>query len=144
MTGLDLEGFLHLLRADLGVLATVGLIAVGLALLTWTTWGSSRVRAHAPQLSRSRTSAVCPYRRPHTRHGRAPRPAPEKPRPALSPSRRAGPGAAAPSQRAWGDARRATGAPPRATNGRLGTERSTPAAPAGGSEPRSSKGDDLP
>src|SRR5215218_8764843 len=42
MTGLNLETFLHLLRADLGAWATLGLIAVLLALMTWTSWGSRR------------------------------------------------------------------------------------------------------
>ena len=42
MTGLDLETFLHLLRADLGAWATLGLIAVVLALMAWTSWGSRR------------------------------------------------------------------------------------------------------
>jgi hypothetical protein len=42
MTGLNLESFLHLLRADLGAWATLGLIAVVLALMAWTSWGSRR------------------------------------------------------------------------------------------------------
>src|SRR5206468_1702600 len=42
MTGLNLEGFLHLLRADLGAWATLGLIAGVLALMAWTSWGSRR------------------------------------------------------------------------------------------------------
>src|ERR1044072_504610 len=42
MTGLNLESFLHLLRADLGAWATLGLIAVLLALMAWTSWGSRR------------------------------------------------------------------------------------------------------
>jgi hypothetical protein len=42
MTGLNLEGFLHLLRADLGAWATLGLIALVLALMAWTSWGSRR------------------------------------------------------------------------------------------------------
>jgi hypothetical protein len=42
MTGLDLESFLQLLRADLGAWATLGLVVVVLGLLTWTSWGSRR------------------------------------------------------------------------------------------------------
>ncbi len=42
MTGLNLESFLHLLRADLGAWTTLGLIALVLALMTWTSWGSRR------------------------------------------------------------------------------------------------------
>ena len=43
MTGLDLETFLHLLRADLGAWATLGVAGVGLALLVWSSWRSRRV-----------------------------------------------------------------------------------------------------
>ena len=43
MTGLDLETFLLLLRADLGAWATLGVAGVGLALLVWSSWGSRRV-----------------------------------------------------------------------------------------------------
>ncbi len=42
MTGLNLESFLHLLRADLGAWVTLGTIAVVLALMAWTSWGSRR------------------------------------------------------------------------------------------------------
>ena len=42
MTGLNLESFLHLLRADFGAWATLALIALVLALMTWTSWGSHR------------------------------------------------------------------------------------------------------
>ena len=42
MTGLNLESFLHLLRADLGAWATLGLIAAVLGLMAWTSWGSRR------------------------------------------------------------------------------------------------------
>jgi len=42
MTGLDLESFLHLLRADLGAWLSVGAVALLLALMTWTSWGSRR------------------------------------------------------------------------------------------------------
>src|SRR3954469_21259920 len=42
MTGLNLESFLHLLRAYFGAWATLGLIAVVLALMAWTSWGSRR------------------------------------------------------------------------------------------------------
>jgi hypothetical protein len=42
MTGLDIETFLHLLRADLGAWVTLGLIGALLALMAWTSWGSRR------------------------------------------------------------------------------------------------------
>src|SRR5436309_546243 len=42
MTGLDLEAFLHLLRADLGAWVSLGVIALILALMTWTSWGSRK------------------------------------------------------------------------------------------------------
>src|SRR5690242_15983841 len=42
MTGLDLETFLRLARADLGAWLGLGVIAGLLALLTWTSWGSRR------------------------------------------------------------------------------------------------------
>ncbi len=42
MTGLDLESFLQLLRADVGAWASLGLVLVVLALMTWTSWGSRR------------------------------------------------------------------------------------------------------
>src|SRR3954471_24445288 len=42
MTGLNLESFLHLLRADFGAWATLGLIAGVLALMAWTSWGTRR------------------------------------------------------------------------------------------------------
>jgi hypothetical protein len=42
MTGLNLETFLHLLRADLGAWVSLGAVGVILALLTWTSWGSRR------------------------------------------------------------------------------------------------------
>ncbi|MBV8229887.1 MAG: hypothetical protein JO329_07885, partial [Planctomycetaceae bacterium] len=42
MTGLNLEMFLHLLRADLGAWATLGAIVLLLGLMTWTSWGSRR------------------------------------------------------------------------------------------------------
>src|SRR3954452_20831536 len=42
MTGLNLERFLLLLRADVGAWATLGLIALVLALMAWTSWGSRR------------------------------------------------------------------------------------------------------
>ena len=42
MTGLDLETFLQLLRADVGAWASLALVVVVLALMTWTSWGSRR------------------------------------------------------------------------------------------------------
>lgn len=42
MTGLNLESFLHLLRADFGAWASLGLIVLVLALMAWTSWGSRR------------------------------------------------------------------------------------------------------
>jgi hypothetical protein len=43
MTGLDLEPFLRLLQADVGAWTTLGVIALLLALIVWTGWGSRRV-----------------------------------------------------------------------------------------------------
>ena len=42
MTGLDLEGFLRLLRVDVASWATLGIALGVLAVLTWTSWGSRR------------------------------------------------------------------------------------------------------
>jgi hypothetical protein len=42
MTGLNLETFLRLLKADLGVWVSLGVIVSLLALMTWTSWGSKR------------------------------------------------------------------------------------------------------
>lgn len=42
MTGLNLESFLYLLRADLGAWAVLGLIVFVLGLMVWTSWGSRR------------------------------------------------------------------------------------------------------
>src|SRR3954465_14871811 len=42
MTGLNLEMFLHLLRVDLAAWASLGLVVLVLALMTWTSWGSRR------------------------------------------------------------------------------------------------------
>ena len=42
MTGLNLESFLHLLRADLGAWTVLGLVVSVLALMTWTSWGSRK------------------------------------------------------------------------------------------------------
>ncbi|WP_435011259.1 prenyltransferase/squalene oxidase repeat-containing protein [Tundrisphaera lichenicola] len=42
MTGLNLETFLRLIRADLGTWASLALIALILAVMTWTSWGSRR------------------------------------------------------------------------------------------------------
>ena len=41
MTGLNLETFLNLIRADLGLWASFAAIVVILALMTWTSWGSA-------------------------------------------------------------------------------------------------------
>ncbi len=43
MTGLNLETFLHLLRVAPGAWASLGVAAIILALMTWTSWGSRRV-----------------------------------------------------------------------------------------------------
>src|SRR3954447_5021616 len=43
MTGMNLETFLHLLRADLGAWASLGAIVLVLALMAWTSWGSRKV-----------------------------------------------------------------------------------------------------
>jgi hypothetical protein len=42
MTGLNLETFLRILRADLGAWASLGVVAVVLGVMTWTSWGSKR------------------------------------------------------------------------------------------------------
>src|SRR5712691_8636007 len=42
MTGLDLESFLLLLRADLSAWVVLGLASVGLVLLVWSCWDSRR------------------------------------------------------------------------------------------------------
>jgi len=42
MTGLNLETFLRLLRADLGTWVSLGVVAAILAVMTWTSWGSKR------------------------------------------------------------------------------------------------------
>src|SRR4051812_47853293 len=42
MNGLDLEPFLHLLRADLAAWLSLAAIAVILALMSWTSWGTRR------------------------------------------------------------------------------------------------------
>ena len=42
MTGLNLETFLRILRADLGAWASLGVVAVILGIMTWTSWGSKR------------------------------------------------------------------------------------------------------
>src|SRR5437763_1544164 len=42
MTGLNLESFLHLLRADLGAWTVLGVVVFVLVLMTWTSWGSRR------------------------------------------------------------------------------------------------------
>ena len=42
MTGLDLESFLHLLRADVGAWLSLGIVVGVLALMAWTSWGSRR------------------------------------------------------------------------------------------------------
>ncbi|WP_435021229.1 prenyltransferase/squalene oxidase repeat-containing protein [Tundrisphaera sp. TA3] len=42
MTGLNMESFLRLIRADLGAWSSLAVIAVVLALMTWTSWGSRR------------------------------------------------------------------------------------------------------
>src|SRR5258708_39859104 len=42
MSGLNLESFLHLLRADLGAWISLAAVALILALMAWTSWGSRR------------------------------------------------------------------------------------------------------
>src|SRR6516164_7242997 len=42
MTGLDLDTFLNLLRADLSTWAVLGLGTIGLALVVWSCYGSRR------------------------------------------------------------------------------------------------------
>ena len=48
MTGLDLESFLLLLRADLSTWTVVGLATLGLAFLVWSCWGSRRDASEMP------------------------------------------------------------------------------------------------
>ena len=47
MTGLNLESFLHLLRADLGAWALLGLVVCVIMAMVWTSWGSRRRCANA-------------------------------------------------------------------------------------------------
>ena len=51
MTGLDLESFLLLLRADLGVWLMLGLAILGLAFLVWSSWSSRRALRNCLVLS---------------------------------------------------------------------------------------------
>ena len=50
-TGLDLESFLLLLRADLGFLALLGLGTLVLGLVVWLSWGSRRALSKCLALS---------------------------------------------------------------------------------------------
>ncbi|QDV38255.1 hypothetical protein [Tautonia plasticadhaerens] len=43
MTGLNLEPFLRLLRADVGAWASLGVVALLVGLIAWTGWGSRRI-----------------------------------------------------------------------------------------------------
>jgi len=43
MTGLNLETYLRLLRADAGAWATLGFVVLLIVLLVWTSWGSRRI-----------------------------------------------------------------------------------------------------
>ncbi len=51
MTGLNLETFLRLLRADLGAWLSLALVALVLALMAWTSWGSRRALRNCLVLS---------------------------------------------------------------------------------------------
>jgi hypothetical protein len=51
MTGLDLESFLLLLRADLGVWLMLGLASLGLGFLVWSSWRSRRALRNCLVLS---------------------------------------------------------------------------------------------
>src|SRR3954454_6309492 len=42
MTGLNLETFLQLIRADLGAWTSLGVVVLILSVMTWTSWGSRR------------------------------------------------------------------------------------------------------
>ena len=53
MTGLDLESFLLLLRADLSVWLLLGLSTAGLGLLVWASWSSRRALRNCLVLSLS-------------------------------------------------------------------------------------------
>ena len=50
MTGLDLESFLLLLRADLSTWVILGLATLGLVVVVWSCWNAA---ARAPQLPRA-------------------------------------------------------------------------------------------
>src|ERR1700679_2814798 len=51
MTGLDLESFLLLLRADLTTWMVLGLATLGLAFLVWSSWRSRRALRNCLVLS---------------------------------------------------------------------------------------------
>ena len=51
MNGLDLESFLLLLRADLGVWLLLGFASFGLAFLVWSSWSSRRALRNCLVLS---------------------------------------------------------------------------------------------
>src|ERR1700722_11090584 len=51
MTGLDLESFLLLLRADMGVWLMLGLASLGLGFLVWSSWRSRRALRNCLVLS---------------------------------------------------------------------------------------------
>lgn len=51
MTGLNLESFLRLLRADLGAWLSLALVVLVLALMAWTSWGSRRALRNCLVLS---------------------------------------------------------------------------------------------
>ena len=46
MTGLNLESFLHLLRADLGAWTVLGVVVSVLALMTWTVLVARRIHMY--------------------------------------------------------------------------------------------------
>jgi hypothetical protein len=58
MTGLDLESFMVLLRADLGVWLMLGLATLGLGFLVWSSWSSRRALRNCLVLSLAAHLAV--------------------------------------------------------------------------------------
>ena len=61
-TGLDLESFLLLMRADPGAWALLGLGTLLLGLLAWLSWGSRRATAQVPGTLGCSPRGTCPLR----------------------------------------------------------------------------------
>ena len=67
MTGLNLETFLRLIRADFGAWASLGVVLLILSVMTWTSWGSRKalrkclvlsIAAHLGLISYGSTSPI--------------------------------------------------------------------------------------